>query len=366
MRAMNSRTVLVSLVAMWLAGCGGAAPAPAGPSPASSKPAASAPAPAAAASSVKPAAAASGAVALKGSYITTSPTSAPLWVGREMGIFAKNGLDVSLTSVTATAAMPALMANDTQLASSGAAEVAAADLQGGSVVMIAEGAALPIFSLYANKKYKTIQDLSGKTIGVTSIGAASDTAAHLFLRKFNLEGKVKTVAAGGSSGTILAAMTQSIIPGGILIPPVTAQAAAAGFVELVNGVKLGVPLSQGSLSVSRGFLKNRPDVANRLLKSYLASWMYLSNPANKAAVLKVFEQYTKTDATKSEAAYNFMLPLWQSQKVPYLSSQAIGNVLGFLADPKAKSADPKQFYDNSYLEAIAKAQGLPGASAGAA
>jgi len=363
---MKARTVFVSLAMMWLAGCGGAAPAPANPSPPANKPVASAQAPVSAASSAKPAAVASGPVTLKGSYITTAPTGAPLWVGRELGIFAKNSLDVNLTSVTATVAIPALMANDTQLASSGAAEVAAADLQGGSIVMIAEGAALPIFSLYADKKYKSVPELAGLTVGVTSIGAASDTAAHLFLRKFNLEDKIKTVAAGGSSGTILAALTQGIIPGGILIPPVTAQADAAGFLELVNGVKLGVPLSQGSLAVSRSFLKDRPDVANRLLKSYLECWIYLSDTANKAAVLTVFEKYTKTDAKDSEVAYNFMLPLWQSQKVPYLNNEAIGNVLGFLADPKAKSSDPKQFYDNSWIEAIAKAQGLPGASAGAA
>jgi hypothetical protein len=38
-------------------------------------------------------------------------------------------------------------------------------------------------------------------------------------------------------------------------------------------------------------------------------------------------------------------------------------VLTFISDPQAQNADPKQFYDNSPLEAIAKAQGLPGASA---
>ncbi len=370
---MSTRALFVSLALLLLSGCGAAAPA--SPSAAASKPAATTPATAAASASpasAKPAAsgsaaakpatsgspAASGAVALKGAYITVSPTGAPSWVGKEMGMFARNGLDVSLTSVQATTVMPALTANEIQFAQSGAAEVASINLQGGSMVMIAEGAALPIFSLYADKKYKTVQDLAGQTIGVTSIGAASDTAAKLFLRKLGMEGKINIAAAGGSSPAILAAMSKSLIAGGILIPPVTAQAEQQGYVELVNGVKLGVPYTQGSLTVTRSFLKDRPDVANRMLKAYLEAWTYLGNPANKAGIVKVLEQYTKTDANDAEVAYNFMLPLWQSQKVPYLTKEAVANVLEFISDPKAKGADPMQFYDNGLLEKVAKEMGM--------
>lgn len=348
-----------------LAGCG-AAPAASPSAPAAtesipaSKPLASEAAPAAASAkpstAAKPSAgasASSGLIPLKGTFTTVSPTGGPLWAAKETGIFARNGLDVTLTSVQAVAAMPALSSNDTQFSSSGAAEVAALDLHGGSMVMVAEGAARPIFSLFTNKKYKTVQDLAGQQIGVTSIGAASDTVAHLFLRKFNMEDKVKISAAGGSSPAIFAAMGQGLLAGGILIPPVTAKAEQQGYVELINGVKLGVPYTQGSLVLTRAFAKDRPDVRDRLLKSYLQAWQYISDPANNAQMIKIFEQYTKSDAKNSEIAYKFMLPLWQSQKVPYMTDEAISNVLQFLSDPRAAKADAKQFYDNSYLEAVA-------------
>jgi ABC-type nitrate/sulfonate/bicarbonate transport system substrate-binding protein len=211
---------------------------------------------------------------------------------------------------------------------------------------------------FADKKYKTVQDLAGQTIGVTSIGAASDTVAHLFLRKSNMEDKVKIIGAGGSSPAILAALNQGQIAGAILIPPVTRQAAQQGYVELINGVKLGVPYTQGSLTITRSFAKDRADIAHKLLTGYVQAWQYLSNPDNKAAVLKVFEQYTKTNEADSDSAYEFMLPLWQTQKVPYMTDEAIKNVLQFISDPKAKSADPKQFYDNSILQDVAKQLGI--------
>jgi ABC-type nitrate/sulfonate/bicarbonate transport system substrate-binding protein len=397
---MKTRAVLSGVFLLLLSGCGGAAPAASPPASASAagaasasakppgvvgsasaKPAGSAapsaaakPAASAASTAAKPAAsaasaaanpaasvastaakpAASGLIATKSGFTTVSPTAAPQWVGKERGFFAKNGLDVGLTSVQATAQMPALMANELQFTSTGATEVASINQKGGSVVMIAEGAAMPIFSLFANKKYTSVPALAGQTIGVTSLGAASDTAAHLFLRKFGVEDKVKIVGAGGSSPAIMAALSQGLIAGGILIPPVTAQAADAGFVELVNGVKLGVPLTQGSIVVTRGYLKDHPDIVKSYLRGYLGAWQYLSDPANKPEVVKVLEQYTKTEAKSSEIAYDFMLPLWQSQKVPFLTNEAIANVLEFSADQAVKGVDPKQLYDNSLLEAVSK------------
>lgn len=324
--------------------------------PASTKPAASAAAKPAASGSAAAQPAASGLIPIKSSFTTVSPTAGPQWVAKEHGIFAKYGLDVSLTSVVATAQVPALMANDLQFSSTGATEVASADLGGASLVMIAEGASLPIFSLYTDKKYKTVPDLAGQTIGVTSLGAASDTAAHLFLRKFNMEDKVKITGAGGSSPAILAAMSQGLIAGGILIPPVTSNAADAGYVELVNGPKLGVPLSQGSIVATRSYIKDHEDVVRNFLKAYLDAWAYCSDPANKADMVKILEQYTKTDEKASTVAYDFMLPLWQSQKVPVMQDAAVANVLEFSADPKVKGADAKQFFDNTLIQAVSQAK----------
>lgn len=374
---MNIGRPLAGLLLLGLAACGGAAPT-ASPStavppgsaaaspPASSaaasapaKPAASAPASVAPASgAAKPAASAaapSGSVVqIKAGFTTISPTAGPLWVGKDRGVFARNGLDVNLTSTTANATLPAVMANELQFATTSPSEVANADMRGGNIIMIAEGTTYPIFSLYANKKYASVKDLTGQTIGVTAVGAASDTAAHLFLQKFEMEGKVQTTSAGGSSGTVLAAMQNGGLQAGIVQPPVTVQATDAGFVELVNGVKLGVPLSQGSVVITRDYLKANQDTVKRFLKAYVEGWQYCGNPANKADMIKLFAQYMKVDDRLAESAYQYMLPLWNGNKVPIVSADAIKNALSFQNDPKVKSADPAQFFDNSLIEAAAK------------
>jgi NitT/TauT family transport system substrate-binding protein len=381
---MDIRRALASLLMLSLAACGGAAPAassppapsaPGAPASAAAKPSAagsaapasaaakpSAAASGAASAAAKPSAAASGAakpaasglVSVKSAFTTISPTAAPLWVAKERGIFVKNGLDVALSSTVANASIPALMASELQFSSSSPSEVASADIQGGSVVMIAEGTTLPIFSLFANKKYPTVQDLDGQTIGVTAVNAASDTAAHLFLKQFGMDGKAKTTSAGGSSGTVLAAMQNGGLAAGIVQPPVTVQATDAGFVELVNGVKLGIPSSQGGTIVTRAYLKDHLPEVKAYLRSYLYGWRYSADPANRAELIKYFMQYTKTDERLATAAYEYMVPLWNKYKVPDVSAEAITNALSFSTDAKLKSADPTQFFDNSILDEIAK------------
>src|SRR5579883_1903938 len=287
-----------------LAGCGGAAP------PVSS-------------STLRSAApSASGALLpVKGAYTNIVAAGGPLWVAKEQGFFAQNGLDVSLASLPGSAHVPALLSGELQLASVGPTELAAADL-------------------------------AGQSVGVTAIGSSSDAVAHLFLSKFGVLDKVKITPAGGTSTTILAALKQGVIAGAILAQP-TGAASRAGYVELVNGVKLGVPFAQGDIIVTRAYAKEHPDVVKSYLRAYVQAWRFASDPANKAAMVKIFQKYTSQDAAVSEEGYAAQLPVWQLTRTPAVNAEAFGNTLTFGSSDKIKGVDPKQFFDNSYIEEVA-------------
>lgn len=342
----------VSLVGMAaLQACGGtAAPAQAPSSAvpaAASKPAASVSTPRQPAAS----AAASGLIPIKSAYTNIVPASGPQWVAKERGFFAQNGLDVTIASLPSTAHIPALMAGDMQFVSVGPTEIAAADLQGGSVLAVASSSDLPTFSLYADKKYNSVPDLAGQTVGVTAIGSSSDAVAHLFLSHFGVEDKVKITAAGGTSTAILAALSQGVIGGAILAQP-TGSAAAANFRELVNGVKLGVPFALGHVVVTRAYAKDHPDIITRYLRAYVQAWKYVADPANKADMIAIFEKYTHANAQLSQDAYESMLPVWQAKKSPRVEIEPFANALKNGSDAKLHGVDPKQFFDDSFIDAI--------------
>jgi ABC-type nitrate/sulfonate/bicarbonate transport system substrate-binding protein len=134
--------------------------------------------------------------------------------------------------------------------------------------------------------------------------------------------------------------------------------AITGYNELVDGIKLGVPFGLGDIVTTRAYAAQHEDVVKRFLRGYLDAWRFVSNPANKAEMVKIFEKYAKADEKTAEGGYLAQLPVWQSQKVPVVTLEAFSNDLLFASDPKLQSADPKQFFDNSHIEAVAAEVGL--------
>jgi len=272
-------------------------------------------------------------------YAQATVTQGALFAAVDEGFFARSGLDVSIQAVGGPAQVPALLAGEVQFAGMGANEVANADVGGASLAMIATAVDYPLFSLYADKKYKSVQDLAGQTIGITAAGASTDAAAHLFLRHFGLDDKVKVSPAGGTQTSILA-------------PPSTAKAAQQGFVELVNGVQLGVPMNTTGIVATRAYLKAQPDVVRRFLKAYLEAWTFCADPANEQAVVRTLAKYTKSDTQDTLVGYREMLRVWQGAKVPTVNSEAVANILELSTNPKVRAANPLAFIDNSVLESV--------------
>ncbi|HEX6512739.1 MAG TPA: ABC transporter substrate-binding protein, partial [Chloroflexota bacterium] len=338
-------------VTAFLSACGsGAAPTPAAPS---SHPASAAAKPSLAPSRSAAASNSSARVAIKVGYSQVAVAFTPFFVAQDSGLFAKNGLDVTLEQVNGPAAVAALLANEVQLDGLGANELSRAALGGADLVAIATLGDLPVFNLYADtKKYKVVQDLAGQTIGVTSLGSSTDVAARLFLERYGMLGKVNIVPAGGTKDTVLAALTQGLIAGAIMSPEQGTVVGKAGFAPLVEGLKVGIPLNFSVIGVTRGYLKNRPEVVRNFLKTHQQAWTYIANPASKTAVIKVLEQALKTGPDAAEAGYDAWFPVWSGKKVPTIDPEGITNTLKFSDDPKAKAAKGDQFIDNSLIQSI--------------
>jgi ABC-type nitrate/sulfonate/bicarbonate transport system substrate-binding protein len=207
--------------------------------------------------------------------------------------------------------------------------------------------------LFANKKYASVSDLAGQSIGVTTAGSATDAAAHLFLKQFDMLDKVKVIPAGGTIPAILAALDQGNIAGGVLSPPTTARAEEAGYAELVNGARLGVPMNHSGIAVSRGYLKDHVDEVKNFLAAYQEAWTFAATPANKSDVVAVLGQYTQSDDRLAEIGYQAMLPIWTGNKTARVNPKAVANLLQVSGVPEAEGARPEQFFDDSLIDSIA-------------
>jgi ABC-type nitrate/sulfonate/bicarbonate transport system substrate-binding protein len=286
-------------------------------------------------------------------YAQASAAFAPVWVALDEQFFARQGLDVTFTEVTGSAAVGALTSGEAQAMSIGATEVADYDAAGGDLVMLAAGSNYPVFSLYVDKSIGSIQDLAGKKIAVTRTGTSTDTTARLILDHFGMAGKVDIISAGGTLSGIMAAMTAGLAAGGILSPPTTAKAEAAGFKELVNGVKLGVPMVQAALAVRRSYVAQNRDTVLKILRGYVDAWAFVRNPANASAVQTVIARYTRVPAEDAAIAYVAFFPVW-GQRIPRVDLRGVQNNLKFSANPQVRRTVPASLIDDSLLQELVR------------
>ncbi|MDP9129304.1 MAG: ABC transporter substrate-binding protein, partial [Candidatus Binatota bacterium] len=117
---------------------------------------------------------------------TFSQSILPMVVAQEKGYFREEDLDVELILMTASVANMALMGGNVDFISSGPSVVGA----------IARGAPLkfvflcfsrPMHWLYAKPEIKSLRELKGKKIGVSSVGSAAHFLVQEILRRHGMD-----------------------------------------------------------------------------------------------------------------------------------------------------------------------------------
>jgi ABC-type nitrate/sulfonate/bicarbonate transport system substrate-binding protein len=145
----------------------------------------------------------------------------------------------------------------------------------------------------------------------------------------------------------LAALRQGIVVAAVHSAPVTLMARRLGFKELVNIGALKFPYPFEGIAVRRSTLQQNHDLLVAFLKSFVAGLKAaIEQPeASKRAIAK---NLVTKDQEIVEEAYRSFAPLFP--KVPYVTEEAIRAVLSVTDHPKAASADPKEFYNNRFLQ----------------
>lgn len=288
-------------------------------------------------------------------YTQATGTFTPVFIADDEGFFAGQALDVRfVTGSSSKAGVAALASGEAQVLAAGATEVGGYDAAGGDIVMLAAASDYPIFSLYTTTDIRSVADLVGKKIAVTALGTSSDSTARLILDHYNLTGKVQIIAGGGNQAALLAELERGLVAGAILAPPITARADRAGFVELVNGFRLGIPLNMNGIDVTRSYLRQHREIVTRFLRAYLAAWTFIRDPRHEAATVAAISRHLRIPADLADATYRAYLPVWSETAVPRLNLQAVAAALRYAVNPKVRQLEPASLVDNSVIDALVR------------
>jgi ABC-type nitrate/sulfonate/bicarbonate transport system substrate-binding protein len=282
-------------------------------------------------------------------YNALGGSMAPLWLGQELGLFAKHGLQHSLSYLAATTSVQAIVAGSEDIGLVGNQCIDLA-LEGAETIYVASDISRFIFYLYGDPAIKSVQDLKGKAVAVTQAAASTDYATRIVLKRFGLvpDKDVKLLYTG-SMPALVTTVKSGNAAAGLMSAPTTIQALELGLKPILNVTDLNIPFVFVGVCTTRKMIQQKPDQISRFLRAYIEALAIIRS--DKETTYKAMGKFLKTDNRQTlESIYDDYGSAYQ--RVPLITRQEVQAVLDVVKSPKGVQAKPEVFYDNSFVQKI--------------
>lgn len=280
---------------------------------------------------------------------------APLWVAKDLKLFAKRGIEIEMIRIAGgSRSNAALLSNAIQVTQSAGVAPVQAGLAGADTVIIATSTNRPTVSIVAQPKtIKRPQDLVGKTVGVVGRGEMNEFFFLNALERWGIDQKNVTFIAIPSSGTRLTAVAAGTIDATILAPPFTFEAEKLHLTTLMDFTASTEPFPQSGLVVRKEFLRGNREIVKRLLMAYVEAIQILRSDEERS--LPIMKKYMRiADDAIAKRSYDYYAKLFSQP--PLTDEKGVALVLKFLATQPgtghAKNAKADDFIDNSLLQEL--------------
>ena len=287
-------------------------------------------------------------------YTPLSGASIPFWIAVDGKLFQKYGLEVAPLFISAgsTAIVPAMTAGQFDIGAVGGGAVVLNRFGGGDLITI--GAQTGVFTIdcFSKPEIKSIRDLRGRTISVTRFGTSTHFAALSMLRLGGLKPTDVVFIQIGGSPEAIAALLSGRVDAAMLGYPASEVALKRGFRQITDLAKSedgAFPTT--AIAARESWLKDpkNREVTLNFLRGFTDGLTLARSDA--ATSKKVLRKYTRVeDEAVLQATFEYYKKYFgDTLKV---NERSYANLLQLVDHPKAKDADPKQFFDNSLLEQI--------------
>jgi ABC-type nitrate/sulfonate/bicarbonate transport system substrate-binding protein len=240
--------------------------------------------------------------------------SMPIYVAQAQDLFKKHNVEVEvITSRGGGEAMKAYISGDVQIVATGFPEVGLMRSKNVDVeLFFAQTSRVP-FGMVVRKDetIKSVADLKGKTIAVTSPGSLTSNLARYFVQQAGLDpDKDVSLVSVGGGGEILGALKSGKADAAMLFEPFVTIGIQQGFATMLVDVpeKLDA-FSSSPLSTSKAFINKGKD-AQGVFDALAEALAYIhSNPSGTLEIAK--KNFTSAVPEVLTAAYG-RLSKWYS------------------------------------------------------
>jgi NitT/TauT family transport system substrate-binding protein len=290
-------------------------------------------------------------------YVAPGITQVIPWVAKEAGIFPKHGIDADVILLTGSPRlMQTLLSGDIDYALGGTSSVLRARFRGADPVIVAGTTNFTGQRVLVrpDSPLQRLQDLKGKTVGVTQYGSQGDTFFRDALKKNGLrpDTDVSILQMGGTpqvASALIAGKVDAAVSGEsslLLIHQGKAKMLPGGSAKDLKVAGVGA-----TLNVTRRFLARDREGITRFLRAYVEGIHYFRT--NREGSIRALQKFFR-GATIEQTAFMYDDQHEVIDPLPIPTDEAIQGELDRETDPKAKSFKPADFMDMSLLREIEK------------
>src|SRR5215467_5648889 len=202
-------------------------------------------------------------------------------VAQAKSFFKEETIDAEIIRMNPNVAITALSTGDVDYCQLFAAVVGGA-IAGLPVRIVAGFLDNWPITLIAQPEYKSLKDLKGKTLGISSFGATPDVGARLMLKQAGIdpEKEIKVLALG-SDAARLTALKQRVVDVVVISPPADAQMEKQGYRVLARAYEL-FSFPYLGLGTHLRKIKERPDEIRRVIKATIRANRFIRDHRDEA------------------------------------------------------------------------------------
>lgn len=213
-------------------------------------------------------------------------TAMPFFVARDHGFFQQEGLTGEMVVMPASLNIPVLLAGDTQYAATIGSAVAAA-IRGINVRTVMLFVDRPLQDLVGGPGIKSIADLRGKTVALSSRGGLQDIIMRRMLAQSKIDATQVTMVTIAGQMALIAAVKTGRVAAALLNPPYNFLAYREGLSNLgFSGDFVRLP-STGIATLGETLERN-PDQVRRLTRAIARARAFAKD--NKAKIMPTIKR----------------------------------------------------------------------------
>jgi NitT/TauT family transport system substrate-binding protein len=228
---------------------------------------------------------------------------------QKQGFFKDENLDAEIIRMNPNVAITALATGDIDYCQLFGAVVGGA-IAGLPVRIVAGYLDNWPMILIAQPEIKSLKDLKGKTLGISSFGATPDLGARLMLKQAGIdtEKEIKVLALG-SDAARLTALKQRVVDVIVISPPADAQMEKQGYRILARAYEL-FSFPYLGLGTHMRKIKEKPDEIRRAIKATIRANRFIRD--NRDEAVRVLADWSKIERDFAYASYDALRNLFNA------------------------------------------------------